>query len=262
MQAAGGDRHRPRRQPPRRGERDPGRARRAGRHDRRSRRRAAARLPRRPAAAARRSGSAATPLELETGRGGVVTSFSSGGPTAFGHRLKPDVGAPGGADPLLDAAESAGGPFAVFDGTSMAAPHVAGAAALLLERHPGWTPRQVKSALVSTAGAGVGRHRPDATRRRCCSRAAASSTSWPPTTRSSSPSPSRSRSATSTSRAAPRPRVAAARSLSTPATAPARGRSRCSRSPQPTGVAIEVPGTVTVAPGGASARAGHRARRR
>ena len=33
----------------------------------------------------------------------------------------------------------------------MAAPHVAGAAALLLQRHPGWTAVQVKSALVSTA---------------------------------------------------------------------------------------------------------------
>ena len=33
----------------------------------------------------------------------------------------------------------------------MAAPHVAGAAALLLQRHPSWSPQQVKSALVSTA---------------------------------------------------------------------------------------------------------------
>ena len=90
------------------------------------------------------------PLELATGRGGVVTSFSSGGLTAFGHLLKPDVGAPGGQ--ILSATlRNAGGPFAVFDGTSMAAPHVAGAVALLLQRHPSWTARQVKSALVSTA---------------------------------------------------------------------------------------------------------------
>ena len=89
--------------------------------------------------------------ELATGRSGIVTSFSSGGLTAFGHQLKPDVGAPGGA--ILSATLAvAGGPFAVFDGTSMAAPHVAGAVALLLQRHPGWSPRQVKSALVSTAG--------------------------------------------------------------------------------------------------------------
>ncbi|HET8949730.1 MAG TPA: S8 family serine peptidase [Solirubrobacteraceae bacterium] len=90
------------------------------------------------------------PRELATGRNGVVTSFSSAGLTAFGHLLKPDVGAPGGQ--ILSATlPSAGGPFAVFDGTSMAAPHVAGAAALLLQRHPNWSPHQVKSALVSTA---------------------------------------------------------------------------------------------------------------
>lgn len=90
------------------------------------------------------------PLELVTGRNGVVTSFSSAGLTAFGHQLKPDLGTPGGQ--ILSATlRLAGGPFAVFDGTSMAAPHVAGAAALLLQRHPAWTPRQVKSALVSTA---------------------------------------------------------------------------------------------------------------
>ena len=35
------------------------------------------------------------PQELNTSRSGIVTSFSSGGLTAFGHQLKPDVGAPG-----------------------------------------------------------------------------------------------------------------------------------------------------------------------
>ncbi|HVM58466.1 MAG TPA: S8 family serine peptidase [Gaiellaceae bacterium] len=92
------------------------------------------------------------PLELETGRSGVITSFSSAGPTAFGHDLKPDVSAPGGQIlsstlPKVDKSR-----FAVFDGTSMATPHVAGSAALLLQLHRGWTPEQVKSALVSTAG--------------------------------------------------------------------------------------------------------------
>jgi subtilisin family serine protease len=89
-------------------------------------------------------------LELTTGRSGVVTSFSAAGPTAFGHDLKPDVAAPGG-EILSSTLPSAGGPFVVLDGTSMSAPHVAGAAALLRQRHPGWTVRQLKSALVSTA---------------------------------------------------------------------------------------------------------------
>jgi minor extracellular serine protease Vpr len=92
------------------------------------------------------------PLELQTGRSGVITSFSSSGPTPFGHDLKPDVAAPGGQilSSTLPGTDRSG--FAVFDGTSMATPHVTGAAALLLELHRGWTPAQVKSALVSTAG--------------------------------------------------------------------------------------------------------------
>lgn len=89
---------------------------------------------------------------LENGRSGVVTSFSSGGPTAFEHLLKPDVAAPGGQVLSSTLPEFTGGsPFAVFDGTSMSAPHVAGAAALLLQLHRSWTPQEVKSALVSSA---------------------------------------------------------------------------------------------------------------
>jgi subtilisin family serine protease len=91
--------------------------------------------------------------DLDTGRSGIITSFSSSGPTDFTHDLKPDVSAPGGQvlSSTLPSVEKSR--FAVFDGTSMAAPHVAGAAALLLELHPTWTPADVKSALVSTAGA-------------------------------------------------------------------------------------------------------------
>ncbi|MDX6472312.1 MAG: minor extracellular serine protease Vpr, partial [Gaiellaceae bacterium] len=96
------------------------------------------------------------PLELETGRSGVITSFSSRGPTAFGHDLKPDLSAPGGQILSSTLPNTSASRFAVFDGTSMATPHVSGAAALLLELHPGWTPAQVKSALVSTAGAAWG----------------------------------------------------------------------------------------------------------
>jgi subtilisin family serine protease len=91
---------------------------------------------------------------VQTGRSGVITSFSAGGPTAFAHLLKPDVSAPGGQILSSTLPEFSGGsPFAVFDGTSMSAPHVSGAAALLIQLHRGWSPQQVKSALVSTAGA-------------------------------------------------------------------------------------------------------------
>src|SRR4051812_32586948 len=96
------------------------------------------------------------PLEIETGRGGTPTSFSSAGLVPFTHDLKPDLAAPGGAILSSTLRETIGEPFAVFDGTSMAAPHVAGAAALLLQRHPVWSAYQVKSALMSTAGAAWG----------------------------------------------------------------------------------------------------------
>jgi minor extracellular serine protease Vpr len=92
--------------------------------------------------------------ELVSGRGGVITSFSAGGPTAFGHALKPDVAAPGGEILSSSLANFTGGsPFVAIDGTSMSSPHVAGAVALLRHRHPNWTVRQLKSALMSTAGA-------------------------------------------------------------------------------------------------------------
>ena len=90
--------------------------------------------------------------DISTGRSGIVTSFSSAGPTAFGHLLKPDVAAPGGQILSSTLPEFAGSPFAVFDGTSMATPHATGAAALLVQRHPSWSTQQVKSALMSTAG--------------------------------------------------------------------------------------------------------------
>jgi minor extracellular serine protease Vpr len=92
------------------------------------------------------------PREIQTGRSGIVTSFSSAGPTNFDHRLKPDLAAPGGQVLSSTLPEFAHSQFTVLDGTSMAAPHVSGAAALLLQQHPSWTPQQVKSALMTTAG--------------------------------------------------------------------------------------------------------------
>ncbi len=81
-----------------------------------------------------------------SGAPGVVASFSSGGPTPLSLQLKPEVSAPGVA--IVSASPGSG--YTALSGTSMAAPHVAGAVALLRQRHPTWTPAQVKSALAST----------------------------------------------------------------------------------------------------------------
>jgi subtilisin family serine protease len=86
--------------------------------------------------------------------GDVMAGFSSRGPSQD-KLIKPDVVAPG-VDVLSGGYGSGDypGPFVGFgavSGTSMAAPHVAGSAALLKQLHPNWTPAQVKSALMSTA---------------------------------------------------------------------------------------------------------------
>ena len=81
--------------------------------------------------------------------------FSSKGPT-LDLRVKPDVVAPG-VDIIAPRANNTtmGYPYNDYyteaSGTSMATPHVAGAAALILQVHPDWTPEEVKSVLISTA---------------------------------------------------------------------------------------------------------------
>jgi len=81
-------------------------------------------------------------------KGGAMAIFSSSGPTPYSLSLKPDVTAPGVS--ILSSVPRHLGTWREFDGTSMASPHVAGAAAVLLQRHPGWSVADVKSALALT----------------------------------------------------------------------------------------------------------------
>ncbi|MBB5479181.1 S8 family serine peptidase [Micromonospora parathelypteridis] len=84
----------------------------------------------------------------------VLAGFSSQGPRIGDRALKPDITAPGVGVLAARSQDSAGeGWYRLGDGTSMAAPHVAGAAALLAAQHPDFTGKQLKEALVSTAKA-------------------------------------------------------------------------------------------------------------
>ncbi|MCU1693378.1 MAG: peptidase, partial [Frankiales bacterium] len=79
----------------------------------------------------------------------TIADFTSrGGTTADGY-LKPDVAAPGLH--TFSANSGTGDDGLDESGTSMAAPHTAGTAALVRSEHPTWSPEEVKADLVNTA---------------------------------------------------------------------------------------------------------------
>lgn len=78
----------------------------------------------------------------------VMAAFSSGGPSRVSIALKPEVVAPGVN--ISSAGVGSGDGAVQMSGTSMAAPHVSGIAALLLDRDRSLTPEQVKSLIVTT----------------------------------------------------------------------------------------------------------------
>jgi hypothetical protein len=79
-------------------------------------------------------------------KAGQMVSFSSRG-GVWKSYYKPDLAAPG----LDIRSTTLNGQFISKSGTSMAAPHVAGAAALLAQLHPDWGPEQIKASLMQTA---------------------------------------------------------------------------------------------------------------
>ncbi|MFD3457528.1 S8 family serine peptidase [Streptomyces sp. NPDC058691] len=84
----------------------------------------------------------------------ALADFSSRGPRAGDAAIKPEITAPGVEVLAARSQYSPGqGSYTTMSGTSMATPHVAGAAVLVAAAHPGWTGRRIKDALVSTAKA-------------------------------------------------------------------------------------------------------------
>lgn len=85
--------------------------------------------------------------------GETIADFSSRGPVVDTWMIKPDVSAPGvnitSTIPTHNSEDPHG--YAALQGTSMASPHVAGAAAVLLQANPGWGVYDVKAALMNTS---------------------------------------------------------------------------------------------------------------
>ena len=83
-----------------------------------------------------------------------VAAFSSRGPalSGSGDLLKPDIMGPG-VDILAGVSPDGhdGRLYDFISGTSMSSPHLAGLAALVIQKNPNWSPMAVKSALMTTA---------------------------------------------------------------------------------------------------------------
>lgn len=90
-------------------------------------------------------------IDIEPILGDVLADFSLRGPTPLplANLTKPDISAPGVSIYAPWPPEPSS--YASVSGTSMASPHVAGAAALLRAIHADWTPAEIKSALQLTA---------------------------------------------------------------------------------------------------------------
>lgn len=106
-----------------------------------------------------------------------VAAFSSRGPLpGEDDWLKPDLLAPG----VEILSTYLNGTYALASGTSMAAPHVAGSAALIKQLHPTWSPAQVKASLVSTAmDLGLDVHTQGGGRLQVAAASAAAALPWP-----------------------------------------------------------------------------------
>jgi subtilisin family serine protease len=78
-----------------------------------------------------------------------LADFTSFGPRFGDSALKPEITAPGVS--IVAAGMGTGNDVLVDSGTSMAAPHVAGIAALVVASHPGWSVNEVKAAIMSTS---------------------------------------------------------------------------------------------------------------
>ena len=92
-----------------------------------------------------------------TSNANIMAGFSSQGPTDVDFRVKPDVVAPGVNVLSSIPHQFCATPpcFAFFQGTSMATPHLAGSAAVVIGQHPDWSAADVRSAIVNTATQGV-----------------------------------------------------------------------------------------------------------